>query len=120
VVTKGDAAEVWTGNQTLEPMINPIPDHLRNTLTIVVQRLGNLAFKRPMIAVSLLLGTGLALGAGVGIGANAALEAKVERQQAQLALTKRDAQREINALAARLGELNCRRRPTGSTRSANA
>ena len=86
-------------------MTNPISDHLQKTLAIVVQRLGNVAFQRPMLAVSLLLGTGLVLGTGVGIGANAALKAKVERQQAQMAATQRDAQREINALAARLGEL---------------
>lgn len=72
---------------------------------MVVQRLGHLAFQRPAIAASALLATGLALGAGAGVVANTALHAKVNRQQAQIATTQRDAQREINALAARLGEL---------------
>ena len=72
---------------------------------MVMQRLGNLAFNRPGLAASLLLGGGLALGAGAGVAANAALQAKVERQQAQIEATRKDAQREINALAARLGEL---------------
>lgn len=77
----------------------------RTRLAIVMQRLGSLAFNRPGIAASLLLGGGLALGVGAGVAANAALNAQVERQQVQIEATRRDAQREINALAARLGEL---------------
>ena len=86
-------------------MTYSIPHHSRTKLAIVMQRLGNLAFNRPGLAAALLLGGGLALGTGAGIAANAALQAKVERQQAQIEATQRDAQREINALAARLGEL---------------
>lgn len=86
-------------------MTHQIPNHSRTKLDIVVQRLGNLAFQRPAILASLLLGGGLLLGAGTGVIANAALNAKVERQQAQIEASRRDAQREINALAARLGEL---------------
>lgn len=70
-----------------------------------MQRLGSLALQRPALVASLLLGSGLALGAGAGVAANASLQAKVERQQAQIETSGRDAQREINALAARLGEL---------------
>ncbi len=72
---------------------------------MVVQRLCGLALQRPAIVASLLLGGGLAIGAGAGVIATAALNAKVEHQQAQIEATRRDAQREINALAARLGEL---------------
>ncbi|MBA2238228.1 MAG: peptidoglycan DD-metalloendopeptidase family protein [Lysobacter sp.] len=86
-------------------MTHPIPNHSRTKLDIVVQRFGSLALQRPAIIASLLLGGGLALGGGAGVMANAALQAKVERQQAQIAASERDAQREINALAARLGEL---------------
>ncbi|MDQ3269848.1 MAG: M23 family metallopeptidase [Pseudomonadota bacterium] len=86
-------------------MTHPIPNHSRTKLDIVVQRFGSLALQRPAIIASLLLGGGLALGGGAGVAANAALQAKVERQQAQIAASERDAQREINALAARLGEL---------------
>ncbi|MDQ3288131.1 MAG: M23 family metallopeptidase [Pseudomonadota bacterium] len=86
-------------------MTHQIPNHPRTKLDIVVQRLGSLALQRPAIVASLLLGGGLALGGGAGVMANAALQAKVERQQAQISAAERDAQREINALAARLGEL---------------
>lgn len=86
-------------------MTHSSPQQPRTKLAIVIQRLGNLAFHRPGIAASLLLGGGLALGAGAGVAANAALQAQVARQQVQIQATQRDAQREINALAARLGEL---------------
>lgn len=61
--------------------------------------------RRPGLFVALLLGTGLAMGSGAGIAYNASLRAQVNAQQAQIEATRRDAQREINALAARLGEL---------------
>lgn len=86
-------------------MTHQIPNHSRTKLDIVVQRLCSIALQRPAIVASLLLASGLAVGAGAGVIANAALNAKVERQQAQIEATRRDAQREINALAARLGEL---------------
>lgn len=86
-------------------MTYSIPNHSRTKMAMVMQRLGNLAFNRPGLAASLLLGGGLALGTGAGVAANAALQAKVERQQVQIEATRKDAQREINALAARLGEL---------------
>lgn len=86
-------------------MIYPIANHSRTKLAMVVQRLANLALYRPGIAAAVLLGGGLALGMTAGVTANAALQAKVERQQVQIQTARRDAQREINALAARLGEL---------------
>ncbi|MDQ3206161.1 MAG: peptidoglycan DD-metalloendopeptidase family protein [Pseudomonadota bacterium] len=55
--------------------------------------------------MALLLGTGIALGTGASVGYTATLRAQVNEHQAQLQLTQREAQREINALAARLGEL---------------
>ena len=61
--------------------------------------------RRPGVASVLLLGTGLAVGIGGGIAGNLALRAQVEQQQVQIEATRADAQREINALAARLGEL---------------
>ena len=61
--------------------------------------------QRPALAISLVLGTGLALGVGAGIADTARLRSQVNDQQAQIDTTRRDAQREVNALAARLGEL---------------
>lgn len=66
---------------------------------------GSIAARRPGMAIVLLLGTGIAIGGGAGLAATAELRAQVAQQQAQVEATRRDAQREINALAARLGEL---------------
>jgi murein DD-endopeptidase MepM/ murein hydrolase activator NlpD len=64
---------------------------------------------RPATAIAVLVVGGVVLGAGAsqGIGAarNAHLQARVDGQQAQLEHTRRAAQREVNAMAARLGEL---------------
>ncbi|RPE79516.1 M23 family metallopeptidase [Vulcaniibacterium tengchongense] len=70
-----------------------------------LQRAGHWGAQRPLLAVALLFGSGAALGAGAGIADNALLRGQVERQQALLEATRRDAQRELNALAARMGEL---------------
>lgn len=61
--------------------------------------------RRPGVTAVLLLGAGIGLGMGAGVAGNAALRAQVERQQVQLDAARSEAQREINALAARLGEL---------------
>lgn len=61
--------------------------------------------RRPGVAASALLGLGLSLGAGAGIAHTAQLRSEVAAQDAQLAAARRQAQIEINALAARMGEL---------------
>ena len=75
----------------------------------LVDRLADVAQRRPGVAASILLSTGLVLGLGASVGAgvvqNARLQAKVDQQQIELAAARDASQREINALAARLGEL---------------
>ena len=75
----------------------------------LVDRLADVAQRRPGVAAGILLSTGLVLGLGSSFGIASArtaqLTAKVEAQQAELADAHAGAQREINALAARLGEL---------------
>jgi murein DD-endopeptidase MepM/ murein hydrolase activator NlpD len=70
---------------------------------------GLLVQQRPGIAAALLLVCGTCAGVGghsLFHGAEQArLEAAVRAQQTQLEATRREAQREVNALAARLGEL---------------
>jgi murein DD-endopeptidase MepM/ murein hydrolase activator NlpD len=61
--------------------------------------------QRPVLAAALLLGGGLAMGLGGGFAANASLRHQVADQQVLIESAQADAQREINALAARLGEL---------------
>jgi len=75
----------------------------------LVDRLADSAQRRPGVAASILLSAGLVLGVGSSIGIagvrNAQLAAKVEKQESELAASRASSQREINALAARLGEL---------------
>lgn len=56
-----------------------------------------------LLATGVLLGTGLR--SAIGMAENANLQAQLEQQNSALELTRVGAQREINALAARLGEL---------------
>jgi murein DD-endopeptidase MepM/ murein hydrolase activator NlpD len=77
--------------------------------TGLVGRLTDHAQRRPGAAAGILLASGLVLGLGASVGIagayNAHLTTKVEQQDKQLAATRAASQREINALAARLGEL---------------
>lgn len=77
----------------------------RAKLASILQLAGHHGAQRPALAIALVLGTGLAIGAGAGIAGTAQLRSQVNDQQAQIEATRRDAQREVNALAARLGEL---------------
>jgi len=67
------------------------------------------AMRRPLAALGVLLGAGLLLGAGgrsvVGMAEVEAMQVAEATRQAELAKVRRDAQREVNALAARLAEL---------------
>lgn len=56
-----------------------------------------------VMGLGCLVGVGLTL--GVGAAGDAALRAQVERQERELAKVQADAQTQVNALAARLGEL---------------
>ncbi|WP_435574638.1 peptidoglycan DD-metalloendopeptidase family protein [Alterluteimonas muca] len=61
--------------------------------------------RRPMTAAAVLACSGLVLGAGAAAGEISRLKAENTRQQALIDNTRQEAQREVNALAARLGEL---------------
>ncbi len=77
----------------------------RGTWASLAHRALQTAIQRPLHAGALLLGGGLALGLGTGYAANHGLRDQVAQQQVQIGSAQADAQREINALAARLGEL---------------
>lgn len=86
---------------TFQTIVNKSSDALANLL----KQAGWAGSRRPGMAAVLLLGTGIAVGTGASVGYTATLRSQVDSQQAQLHTTQREAQREINALAARLGEL---------------
>ena len=73
------------------------------------QQLRRWARSRPWAALALLLGAGMLCGAAarsaIGIALVEALQAADAERQAELDKVRRDAQRDVNALAARLAEL---------------
>lgn len=70
-----------------------------------LQIAGDFAARRPALAFASVLLSGLLMGAGLSAAENVQLRAQLRQQQAELEATRRGAQRELNALAARLGEL---------------
>jgi murein DD-endopeptidase MepM/ murein hydrolase activator NlpD len=74
-----------------------------------IQRLRGWATRRPWAALALLLGAGMLCGAAVrsaiGMAQLEALQAADAARQQELEKVRRDAQRDVNALAARLAEL---------------
>jgi murein DD-endopeptidase MepM/ murein hydrolase activator NlpD len=81
----------------------------RQRAAVQVQRLRGWATRRPWAALALLLGAGMLCGAAVrsaiGMVQLEALQTADAARQAELEKVRRDAQRDINALAARLAEL---------------
>ncbi|MCW2037289.1 murein DD-endopeptidase MepM/ murein hydrolase activator NlpD [Xanthomonas arboricola] len=67
------------------------------------------AADRPIVVLGAVLGLGMLIGVGAstatGMVTNSALQAKVAQQQTELAQAQRASQAQVNALAARLGEL---------------
>jgi murein DD-endopeptidase MepM/ murein hydrolase activator NlpD len=88
---------------------NKFVGHLRMRCHAAARHACDCAAQRPALTLVLLLAAGVALGAGLRTGAAGArlawLEGRTAAQQVQLAETRDQAQREVNALAARLGEL---------------
>ncbi|WP_184407362.1 MULTISPECIES: M23 family metallopeptidase [unclassified Xanthomonas] len=75
----------------------------------LAQQFQGFAADRPMLVLGAVLGLGMLIGVGAstatGMVTNSALEAKVARQQSELAQAQRASQAQVNALAARMGEL---------------
>ncbi|KGM56555.1 hypothetical protein N799_03100 [Lysobacter arseniciresistens ZS79] len=84
---------------------NDIVNKSRGLLASMTGQFVRSVARRPGPAAALLLGGGLMIGAGGGIAGNLALRAEVEQQQVRIESIQDEAQREVNALAARLGEL---------------
>jgi len=84
-------------------------DHLRGRLGAAARHAFERASRRPAVAVAVLLAAGIAFGAGArtvgGFAEVAVLQQRTALQATQLAETRAQAQREVNAMAARLAEL---------------
>lgn len=77
----------------------------KKPLARLADSISTLGSRKPMFVVGALLGVGFLAGGAAGLVGTAGLRMQLGNQQAQLASTQRQSQREINALAARLGEL---------------
>ena len=86
-----------------------IVNNTREWVLDLPMRARHLVASRPGTAALVLAAAGMVMGAGASSGVDnlhaSQLQAKVERQQASLDGAHNEAQREINAMAARLGEL---------------
>lgn len=84
-------------------------DHLRGRLGAATEHAIERGNRRPLLSVAVLLAAGVAAGAGarttIGNAQVALLQQQNADQKAELVATRDQAQREVNALAARLGEL---------------
>ena len=94
--------------ETIQQRRNSIHD-TRQRLVALAYRLRFHALRRPLAAVGAVLAVGVLLGAGgrsvVGMAEVEALQAADTGRQAELDKVRREAQHEVNALAARLSEL---------------
>ena len=102
----------WIGTGHRMTLHNPLHDliaHLRTRIGHATQHAVQVASRQPLVAVTVLLAAGVAFGAGARTGVGFAqvgmLQAHAAQQQEQLLATQRQAQQEVNALAARVGEL---------------
>jgi len=84
--------------------LNHLIHHTRERIARLGRQTAEQAMRRPGVAAGILLAAGTVFGAGAsaGVGLVGTHQAS---QQAQLDATRTQAQRELNALAARLGEL---------------
>ena len=105
---------VGTSNQTSVSMtFQTIVNNTRAGMAHLVASKSHQArvfmYSRPLASVGILLAAGLLLGFGgrsaAGMGQVSLLQAKADKQQAELEQVRRGAQQEVNAMAARLGEL---------------
>ena len=103
-----------TANQAyLMTQFNPAQGHspqdTRQRLIALAYKLRFHALRRPLAAVGAVLAVGVLLGAGgrsaVGLAEVEAMQATDASRQAELDKVRREAQHEVNALAARLAEL---------------
>ena len=94
---------------TLQDSVSHLIHDTRGRFVRLGRQLAERGARRPGLAAAVLLATGVVFGAGLCAGAGFAGVSQLQRQaatqQAQLDATRAEAQREVNALAARLGEL---------------
>ncbi len=86
---------------TLHSFLHHAPAHLRH----LAQHVAHVARVRPGVAAAAILVTGIGIGSAAQSAQVSRLQAQASSQGSELAWTRQEAQREVNALAARLAEL---------------
>lgn len=90
-------------------IVNNSRTRLAHALTHTSRQARGFVLSRPLASAGILLAAGLLLGvtarSAAGMGQVSLLQAKADRQQSELQQVRRGAQQEVNAMAARLGEL---------------
>ncbi|QSX78550.1 M23 family metallopeptidase [Agrilutibacter solisilvae] len=77
----------------------------KKPLARLLDAVTTLGARRPALVIAGLIGVGFVGGGAAGLVGTASLRSELGNQEAQLAAVRRESQREVNALAARLGEL---------------
>jgi murein DD-endopeptidase MepM/ murein hydrolase activator NlpD len=94
---------------TFQTIVNNSRTRLALSLTNAHHRTRHFFHSRPLVSAGFLLATGLVVGmagrSAMGVAQVSLLQANADRQQTELDQVRRGAQQEINAMAARLGEL---------------
>ena len=85
--------------------LHSILHHAQAQLAQFGRRATAAALARPAVSATALLVAGITLGAGLQATQVGHLQAQATGREVQIQLTRDEAQREVNALAARLGEL---------------
>ena len=92
-----------------QTIVNNSRTRLAHSLTNTSRQARGFIFSRPLASAGILLFAGLILGvagrSAAGMGQVSLLQAKADKQQSELEQVRRGAQQEVNAMAARLGEL---------------
>ena len=90
---------------TLHSICNQVRHRIENAASRGMARARASALRNPVAAGALMVAAGMLLGASVGGAEIIRLQAQVNGQEGAVDATRREAQREVNALAARVAEL---------------
>ncbi|MFC0676961.1 peptidoglycan DD-metalloendopeptidase family protein [Lysobacter korlensis] len=90
---------------TYQNSLTHLKAKLAGQCTSLLRNTGEPGGGRRGLTLIFVLLTGIALGAGIGVGSTLHLRTELAEQQRRVQADRREAQRELNALAARLGEL---------------
>ena len=100
----GSGNETFEG-MTLHSIFGQARERIKNSLLQASRRMRVLAVRRPGAAVSLVVAVGIVCGAGISSAETSRLESQLQQQEKAVEETRRKAQREVNAMAARVAEL---------------